>query len=135
MPYWLFPDLVKKKAYANATRYWETVWADVQSAANVKHGWTVPWMQSSPDGNPMFTAVCRPLRRGVRIIHEQPPDAEEFDLDWWLDWFGDEKDPDAIHELVIACCPSDENAGKIRQLLKQWIKRGKLTLRRPTAAS
>jgi hypothetical protein len=137
MTHWLFPDLLNDSAiFVKAQRYWATLWAEVQGTLQAEASWSTPWMLNPcPDGNPIFTAVCRSLRRGVRIIHEGPPDAAEPDLDWWLDYFGDKKDPDAIHELVIACCPSAENTPRIKQLLKQWIQFGKLTLRRPKAAS
>ena len=78
----------------------------------------------SPDGNPIFTAVCEPLRRGVRIIQEEPGEAGDSDLDWWVDSFGDEADPGAVRELVISCCPSRENAAEIEQLLREWVRGG-----------
>lgn len=137
MKHWLFPDFLDETTvYAKAQRFWETLWAEVQSTVHAEPPWSTPWMRNpSPDGNPIFTAVCRALLRGVRIIHESPPGAGEPDLDWWLDHFGDKNDRGAIHELVISCCPSAENSPRVKQLLKQWIKFGKLTMRRPKAAS
>jgi hypothetical protein len=89
--------LNNKAAYRQAVRHWKTVWAEVQPLATTEHPWTVPWMANPErDGNPIFTAVCRSQRRGVRIIHEPRPDAEEVDLDWWVDSFGDKNDPNAI---------------------------------------
>src|SRR5882724_3993882 len=105
MKHWLFPDLLDESAvYQDAQRFWESLWAEVHSKLPSEPSWSTPWTRNpSPDGNPIFTAVCRPLRRGVRIIHEGPPGAAEPDLDWWLDHFGDKSNHDAIHELVIAC--------------------------------
>jgi hypothetical protein len=62
----------------------------------------------------------------VRIIQEEPGEPDDVDLDWWIDTFGDEREPDAIRELVIACAPSLENAGAIERLLSQWVKDGEL---------
>jgi hypothetical protein len=80
------------------------------------------------NGNPIFTAVCWPFRKGVRIIQEEPDDSNDIDLDWWLNDFGDEEGSTAIVELVIACCPSVENIPQIRQLLKRWIQDAERTL-------
>jgi len=125
MPHYLFADfLADRGKYASAQRYWETLWQEVSSAEKVlQTPWMMNWMKNPlSDGNPMFTAVCRPLRKGVRIIQEEPRAANEIDLDWWLDDFGDGSDAEAIQELVIACCPSVENVPRIRQLLKQWTQ-------------
>jgi hypothetical protein len=136
MPHLLFADFRKDRgSYQSAQRYWETLWAELQPAINGESPWTVPWMNNpSLDGNPMFTAVCWPLLKGVRIIQEEPGDPEDIDLDWWLNDFGDEDEDSAVVELVIACCPSVENIPQVQQLLKQWIQDDKRTLPQPNAA-
>src|SRR5258708_39004458 len=110
MPHLLLPDFLNDTgAYAKAQGYWETLWTELMSSHKVEQPWPVQWMKNPfLDGNPIFTAVCWPLSKGVRIIQEEPRDPDDLDLDWWLDEFGDKKDSDAIHELVIACCPSVE---------------------------
>src|SRR5436190_15389547 len=125
MPHLLFADFLKDShAYAMARGHWERLWAGIQTAAELEFPWEIHWMRNpAPDGNPIFTAVCRPLRRGVRIIQEEPRDLDDIDLDWWLDDFGDREEPEAIRELVIACCPSAENASAIEELLRQWVSR------------
>jgi hypothetical protein len=85
----------------------------------------------TPDGNPIFTALSRSLGRGVRIIQEEPGDGQ-VDLDWWLDYaFGDRDDPEAVRELVVACCPSRENVAQVERLLKEWIETGAVTAGNP----
>jgi hypothetical protein len=133
MAHWLFPDFLKDGgAYASAQRHWETVWTNVLSTTDQAAAWQSPWMRNPfPDGNPIFTAVSPSLRRGVRIIQEELGRADDTDLDWWLDYFGEKDDPDAIHELVIACCPSGENAAQIEHLLRQWVADGDRNLSQP----
>jgi hypothetical protein len=133
MAHWLFPDLLKdSSAYARAQRHWEAVWMKVLSTTDLAQAWQSPWMSNPfPDGNPIFTAVSPSLHRGVRIIQEEPGEPDDTDLDWWLDHFGEQNEPDAIHELVIACCPSRENAAQIEHLLSQWVASGDLHLPQP----
>jgi hypothetical protein len=128
MPHWLFPDFLSSAdAYATAQRHWDRLWDKVLDRAGPAQQWQQPWMSNPfPDGNPIFTAVSLPLSRGVRIIQEPPGDPDDVDLDWWLDTFGDDHDPAGIRELVIACCPSNENAAAIEQLLFQWVQAGEL---------
>jgi len=46
----------------------------------------------------------------------------DIDLDWWMDDFGGKDDCERIQELVIARCPSVENASVTEQLLKDWLQ-------------
>lgn len=133
MAHWLFPNFLHDThAYAVAQRHWETLWTKVLKTNAAAEAWQSPWMTNPlPDGNPMFTAVCPSLRRGVRIIQEAPGALDDTDLDWWLDDFGDSTEPETIHELVIACCPSRENAAQIEGLLSQWVASGELDLPQP----
>ena len=125
MPHYLFADfLTDRGQYAAAERYWETLWQEVSSSGKALQApWTMHWIHNPlANGKPMFTAVCRALHKGVRIIHEEVGDHDDVDLDWWLDDFGDQNGSGTIHELVIACCPSAENIPRVRQLLKQWAQ-------------
>jgi hypothetical protein len=133
MAHWLFPDFLKdSSAYANAQHHWEALWQKVLGTTELAAAWQSPWMNNPfPDGNPIFSAVCSTLHRGVRIIQEEPGEPGDTDLDWWLDHFGEKDEPDTIHELVIACCPSRENAAQIEQLLRRWVASGDLNLRQP----
>jgi hypothetical protein len=129
MPHLLFPDFLKDHgSYTSAQRYWETLWTEVLASTPVEQAWTIHWMHNpSQTGNPIFTAICSPLRKSVRIIQEEPGDVDDVDLDWWLDDFGDPNGPDVVRELVIACCPSVENSGQVRYLLGQWVGGAELT--------
>src|SRR5579883_2961268 len=117
---WWFPDFLENsETYERATLYWRTLWENVRSAVNGDQAWHSPWLTNPDrDGNPIFTAVCPTLRRGVRIIQEIPPAAGETDLDWWVDDFADENGGSAVRELVISCCPSQENIGPVEGLLR-----------------
>lgn len=128
MPHWLFPHyLADPETYGSAERYWQGIWEEILRATSVEKGWRSPWMSNpAPDGNPIFTAVCDSLHRGVRIIQEEPRDPSDTDLDWWIDSFGDEDQPESIRELVIACCPSRENAAQVAEMLSQWVREGKV---------
>ncbi len=133
MPHWLFPESLKDgSTYAQAQRYWEDIWTRVLLTTGQDGSWEYPWMQNPiPDGNPVFSAMSRPLRRGVRIIQEEPRDPDDVDLDWWLDYFGEKTAPEALRELVIATCPSRENAAALERLITQWVRDGKVILRTP----
>ena len=133
MTHWLFPSFLHDtRAYAEAQHHWETLWAKLLKSNAAGGTWQSPWMPNPlADGNPIFTAVCPSLHRGVRIIQEAPGAPDDTDLDWWLDDFGDTNEPETIHELVIACCPSQENAPQIETLLSQWVASGKLDLPQP----
>ena len=135
MAHWLFPDFQKDgNAYALAERHWEAIWTKVLGSTELTQAWQSPWMNNPiPDGNPIFTAVCPSLQRGVRIIQEEPGEPDDTDLDWWVDEFGEQNDSETIHELVIACCPSHENAAQIEQLLSQWAASGDLHLQQPVS--
>jgi hypothetical protein len=129
MSHWLFPlFLTDSEAYAAAERYWGERWEEILRSVHPEQTWHSPWLSNPiPDGNPIFTAVCPELQRGVRVIQETPGDTETVDLDWWLDVFGDKDEPTAVRELVVACCPSRENEGLILHLLRQWIRDGQIT--------
>ena len=131
MARWIHPDFQSSEAaYDAAQSHWERVWREVLRATSCEWVWAHPWMNNPiPDGNPIFTAVCHSLDRGVRIIQEPPGDADDIDLDWWIDYFGDREEPDAVRELVIACCPSAENTGETADLLRQWVATGKIVRR------
>jgi hypothetical protein len=124
MPQLIYPDFLKDAhAYSAAQQYWEAMWAQLLLQTRSKADWEIHWMKNPlANGNPIFTSRSRTLRRGVRIIQEEPGEDINIDLDWWIDDFGDKDDREQIQELVIACCPSVENASPIEQLLKDWLQ-------------
>ncbi len=126
MAEYLFPGFLDNpQSYLSAKRFWEELWERISRRMSNEAEWQHPWLTNPlPDGNPIFTAVCPHLGRGLRIIQESVPEPEEMDLDWWLDSFGDKDEAGAIRELVIACCPSAENLVLVERLLKDWIQTG-----------
>lgn len=137
--------LVDAEEYQLSERCWRDLWCEIDSIAGPSFGWTSPWLIASArlrDGNPIFTAVSPKLRRGIRVIQEDPIDLKpEFCA--WLDTFGgDITDPDAIHELVISCTLSAEATGFARSLFLRWVRaesirftRGESGLLLPSAAT
>ena len=126
MPHWLFPtSLEDPNVYAEAKQHWDELWHSVSSRVVSAGRWRTPWIENTVlDGNPIFTAVGE--SRGIRIIQEDPRDPDDIDLDWWLDSAEDPTLPDGIAELVIACCPSVENAPKVETLLREWLTTGQV---------
>jgi hypothetical protein len=132
---WLFPEsVVDSKNYTIAKHFWHGLWQRVLKRTGLGGMWTSPWMENPvPDGNPIFTAVLKFKARGVRIIHEDVGDPDDTDLDWWVDSFGEKTAPDAVPELVIACCPSRSNIVEVERLLSEWVQEGKVSVREPEA--
>ena len=124
---WLFPDFREDQAaYGKAQSYWTNLWNALLESIPHAGPWESPWMKNPDlDGNPIFTAVSRSQRRGVRIIQQPPPGPGEIDLDFWIDTFGQKSDPDAITELVISCCPSRSNMFRIEQMIREWVESGR----------
>jgi hypothetical protein len=122
MPTYLFPGFKEDAPVSEQVgRYWQDLWQRVVQGAPAG-SWKSPWMHNPRrDGNPVFTAVYSVLNRGIRIIQEETPAADETDFDCWVDTFGDKNESDAIQELVIACCPSVENEQKVETTLRRWV--------------
>lgn len=126
MAQWLFPDFLENsKTYADAKQFWESLCQKILSETGLETSWQIPWMDNAfLDGNPIFSAVSKRNHRGVRIVQEVPGEADDLDLDWWLEYVGEKTSPDAIQELVIACCPSRSNITEIERLLREWVEKG-----------
>lgn len=73
------------------------------------------------DGNPIFQCVIKKLKIGIRIIHEEDIKPGEYDLDCWLDDISWCSGFEGDKELVICCCPTEENRDKVETVLKEWI--------------
>lgn len=129
----LFPHFLEDaEQYEFSERYWRDLWDRLAPVHREQFLWKSPWMGTgSPDikdGNPIFSAFSPTLRRGIRVIQEEPI-GSELDIRAWLDTFGgDITDPDRIHELVISCALSDAAASIARRLMELWISGQTLTL-------
>jgi hypothetical protein len=130
----LFPQFLSDVGqYEQAEAYWREMWAAVVSLAGRAHEWRSPWLDNrfgdgSPcrDGNPIFSAVNDREKRGVQILQYQHTAPDEVDLDWWLDFFGEKTEPTSIQKLVVSCVLSDCTAGKVQDLLVDWVTRGQV---------
>lgn len=123
----LFPRFLEDAGeYDRAERYWLDLWDQIDGFPRTHFGWRSPWLGTgSPsilDGNPIFSAWSPMLRRGIRVIQEEPV-GPGLDIRAWLDTFGgDTPDPDRIHELVISCVLSEEPAHIARSLMEPWVR-------------
>jgi hypothetical protein len=130
----LFPQfLVDPEQYRLSEQYWEDVWSRVDPFYRVSQEWIYPWLgtgsQDIKDGNPIFSAYSPLLRRGIRVIQEEPI-RPGLDIQAWLDTFGgDITDPDRIHELVISCALSDAASRTALALMNPWVRGQPITFK------
>ena len=120
--------------YRMSEEYWNNVWQDVVGASGVFDDWQTPWLGTGSttikDGNPIFSAISPTLRRGIRIVQQEPLDPG-LDFQVWLDTFGGRAaDPESINELVIACVLSDVAAYHARMSMITWVAGDTLSFRR-----
>jgi hypothetical protein len=126
----LFADFQRdRNVYLQAIQFWRNLWDTVQPESMVE--WQTPWFAVAPadlqDGNPIFTAVSRSTRRGLRVIQldlneEQPP------LQFWTSWFGGRTNPDAVEELVIACKLTGAIVPLLKAIIQGWVQDGRVRL-------
>jgi len=82
------------------------------------------------DGNPIFSSFSPILRRGIRIVQQEPIEPG-LDFQVWLDSFGGSpSDPDSIDELVIACVLSDVAAYHAQLAMIAWVEGASLSFGR-----
>jgi hypothetical protein len=140
MPKLLYPSFLSDpNEYQQAEAYWQKMWALVLRRAGQTEEWQSPWLTNRyadgtpcPDGNPIFTAVHQGRRLGVRVIQESEGKPDDIGLDWWVDFVGEESEPDAIRELVIACVLSEQTESVVSQLLYEWVTQGQVPAPAPT---
>lgn len=111
--------------YRASESYWEAVWLRTDKDMLKNYNWTHPWVSTGSsdclDGNPIFSALSASLRRGVRIIQNEPT-TQRLEIQAWPDFVGGSYyDPDAIHELVISCALSEAAADWAMSLLRSWV--------------
>jgi hypothetical protein len=111
-------------SYAQAEHFWIDLWEKIDPAA--RDGWQQPWFQPLPpsisEGNPIFSSVCPPLKRGIRILQSEPVE-KGLEFVAYPDTFGGSIfNQNAIHELVISCALSDVAARIARSLILPWVK-------------
>jgi hypothetical protein len=128
----LFPGfLADASQYERAEGYWRDLWRGLLTQVGQADQWRSPWLTSEHDGNPIFSAICSGRRLGVQVIQHVAESPEEIDLDWWIDWFGEESDPDSVRKLVISCVLTDRTAPLIAGYLRQWVRTGQVSATEP----
>jgi hypothetical protein len=111
--------------YTRSEEFWRHLWEKLDQSARDGFGWVQPWFQPLPrelaEGNPIFSAVSRQLRRGISVIQHEPTKSE-VEIQAWLDFFdGGSHDPKSIEELVISCALSDLSAEIACDLMIPWV--------------
>ena len=111
--------------YNQSEEFWKDLWQDVVRSARHDADWQTPWLGTgSPlikDGNPIFSAYSPILRRGIRVVQQEPVQPG-LDFQVWLDTFGGPcTDPESINELVVACVLSDVAAYHARSSMAIWV--------------
>src|SRR5438876_7544673 len=124
----LFPSFLNNaKEYKRAQRLWQSQWRGLVGSAGQKGRWECPWLNtafadgtSCRDGNPIFSAVNRHDRLGIRVIQLEPR-KNSAEISHWTDEFG--QGPEAINELVISCVLTEQTLQKAITLMNEWISR------------
>lgn len=116
---YLHPELLRDpRAYAEAERFWQSVWEQVDPFRRLFLGWESPWLATDGlDGNPIFTAWSPIRRLGLRVI-EFEPQRDSDNLQFWLDSFDA---PLTINELVIAVAPRRDDMPTLIELIEAWL--------------
>jgi hypothetical protein len=122
----LYPGFLSDAAiYAHSEEFWRQLWDRVDESARDDFGWVQPWFQPLPrelaEGNPIFSAVSKELRRGIRVIQHEPT-KNEVEIQAWPDSFGGTRDSARIDELVISCALSDVSAEIALGLIIPWVQ-------------
>ena len=115
-----FPNsLADVDAYNASSKAWAETWAATDEFVRRIGGWTSPWLDESwRDGNPIFSAWSKTLRRGLRIIQHDDPSL--FSV--WRNTFGGRGSADAVDELVVSCALTDETIEQVRRLMFRWLR-------------
>jgi hypothetical protein len=128
MPDWLFERFIEDPVeYLNAQRYWERLFRRALPRIYPDDQLKLNYLNNPDrDGNPIFTGICRPLQLAVRVIQQPVGDLDDLDLDYWVDAIRLKPGGLKIRELVISCCPSEENQHEVRGFLRDWFANGKI---------
>jgi len=124
----IFPKFLKDpQEYGQAERFWQDTWRQLLQQARQMEYWETPWLSTSfadgspcLDGNPIFSAVRRDWRVGVRVLQLDPLEAPG-EFTYWFDVFA-EGEPEEVRELVICCALTERNLSKAVDLMR-WVGR------------
>ena len=124
---YLFPDFLSDpQQYQQAEALWRERFGDLIRRIDQEGLWESPWLNThfangTPcrDGNPIFSAVSRSRRLGIRVIQLEPSGDRE-ELSAWTDTFA-QGEEGAIKELVLACVLTGPNLLEALERMKRWI--------------
>ncbi len=136
MDYYLCRNFLSDPAeYARAEALWREHWNELREHVKDRAEWKTPWLNTGfadgtpcRDGNPIFSAVSRLRRRGIRVIQFQPS-TDPREMHYWIDTF-DEGGHDQIEELVISCALTRGTLIDAMNLMSQWVDEGQIELSR-----
>jgi len=112
--------------YRAAQVYWERLFLSSLPHIFIEKELKIQYANNEDnDGNPIFSATCLPLELAVRVIQQPVGDADDLDLDCWIDSVS-LKPGVEIKELVISCCLSEENQPDVKRILRNWFTKGKV---------
>jgi len=123
--------LESEEAYRRSQQFWRSLVDEVAIEYGQQGHW-LPWQRRTflngrpvpRDGSPIFDARCESLGRAVRII-QSPPESDALEIAAWIDTFdfSDSNGPGFTEELVVNLALSEESAGIVRALMRQWMDR------------
>ena len=128
MTTWLFQSFLDNPAeYQRAQQHWERLFRNSLPRIYPYEQLTINnFNNPNSDGNPIFAGICRSLQLAVRVIQQPVGEPDDIDLDCWVDSISSKPGGLGIRELVISCCPSEENLPDVKRILSEWFTRGKI---------
>jgi hypothetical protein len=108
--------------YEAAESYWLSLFEEYNSQLQTASQWgswfDLVWGNGTKkmDGNPIIVRWSSKLKKGLRIIQEEPEHEKQSDLGAWMNKFDD-----TVDELVISCILTDETEEIIRRLIKAYV--------------
>jgi hypothetical protein len=137
---YLFPGFLNDQTqYTQAQNHWNDVWSALISRLGQRFKWETPWLNTTfadgtpcQDGNPIFSAVSKSRKLGVRVIQLSPPSTTPSgpppgdELSVWTDTFDDPRFG-MITELVLACVLTERTVSEAVDLLDQWVIHGSIS--------
>jgi hypothetical protein len=109
-------------AYEAAESYWLSMFEEYNSqlqAANQWESWfDLVWGNGTKkmDGNPIITRWNSELKKGLRVIQNEPDCKDQSDVGAWMNKFDD-----TVDEIIISCILTDETEVIIRRLIRAYV--------------
>jgi len=112
--------------YERAEAFWKAHWRELVRGSHDENEWEEPWIKNvfvdgTPcrDGNPIFSAVSRKRRLGVRVIQQQPNPSHDEEFSFWTDTVS--IDSIEVKELVLSFGVTLSAVYDCLDAIRQWI--------------